>query len=83
MVEPLYGYYGQNRSVDDRKCAALSEFLFCLFSRFRRHCGYAKLACNVTTQNIDMRPFRLKIRRLMENARQNRHLQEPIQWLSG
>jgi len=34
-----------------RKCAALSEFLFCLFSRFRRHCGYAKLARGVTTQN--------------------------------
>ena len=26
-----------------------------------------------------MRPFRLKNRRLMENARQNRHLQVPIQ----
>ena len=51
VVEPLYGYYGQSRSVDDRKCAALSEFLFRLFSRFRRHCGYAKLASNVTTQN--------------------------------
>ena len=25
--------------------------LICLFSRFRRHCGYAKLASNVTTQN--------------------------------
>ena len=25
--------------------------LLCLFSRFRRHCGYAKLASNVTTQN--------------------------------
>ena len=62
MVEPLYGYYGQNRSVDDRKYAALSEFLFRLFSRFRCHCGYAKLASNVTTQNnfFYMRPFRLK-----------------------
>ena len=52
MVDPLYGYYGRNQSVEDRKCAALSEVLFCLFSRFRRHCGYAKLASNVTTQKI-------------------------------
>ena len=85
MVEPLYWYYGQSRSVDDRKCVALSEFLFRLFSRFRRHCGYAKLASNVTTQKFffNMRPFRLKNRRLMENAQQNRHLQVPIQWLRG
>ena len=31
--------------------AALSEFLFCLFSRFRRYCGYAELTSSVTTQN--------------------------------
>ena len=66
VVEPLYGCSGRNRSANDRKCVALSEFLFCLFSRFRRHCGYAKLASSVTTQNIflDMRLFRLKNRRL-------------------
>ena len=32
-----------------KKCAARSEFLFCLFSRFLHDCGCAELASNFTT----------------------------------
>ena len=73
----MYGYSGQNRSADDRKCVALSEFLVCLFSCFRRHCGYAELASSVTTQNnfLICDYFASKTDDLIENARGNRHLQ--------
>ena len=32
-----------------KKCVARSEFLFCLFCRFRHDCGCAELASNFTT----------------------------------
>ena len=34
-----------------KKCAAQSEFLFCLFSCFCHHSGSADLASSITTQN--------------------------------
>ena len=46
----------QHKSCNDakkpsRECVALSEFLFCLFSRFHCRCKCVKLASSVTTQN--------------------------------
>ena len=52
--------------ISAKKCVARSEFLFCLFSRFRRICGYAELASGVTRPRktiLDMRRFRLKNQR--------------------
>ena len=47
------------------KCAACSEFLLCLFSRFHRPCGYAELTSSVTRPRqtiVDMRRFSQKDR---------------------